>query len=82
VNPLGSETSLYEICYEYHGIQAHLNGLLPKYLPSLRVPVCLSLLSLLGNGSVKRYCGNEYTGNRKFQHALFAQQDAFTQYKE
>jgi hypothetical protein len=46
-------TSLYETYYVYHGTWVHLNGVLHKSLPSVCVSVCVSLLSLLGNGSVK-----------------------------
>jgi hypothetical protein len=39
--------------YIYHGTWAHLNGVLHKSLPSVCASICISLLSLLGNGSVK-----------------------------
>jgi hypothetical protein len=45
---LNAWTNLYETCYVYHGTWAHLNDILHKSLPS----VCVSSLSLLGNGSV------------------------------
>jgi hypothetical protein len=34
----------------YHDIWAHLNGVLGKSFPSVSVSICVSLLSLLGNG--------------------------------
>jgi hypothetical protein len=51
---LNAWTTLYESWYIlYHGTWAHLNGVLHKTLPSVCVPVCVPLLSLLGNSSVK-----------------------------
>jgi hypothetical protein len=60
VNPppnqlMNAWTSLSETRYVYHGTWAHLNGVLYKSLPSVCVPVCVSLLSLLGNGSVNTF---------------------------
>jgi hypothetical protein len=50
-------TNLYEtscVCvYIYHGTWAHLDDVLHKSLTSVCVSVCVSLLSLLGKGSVK-----------------------------
>jgi hypothetical protein len=46
-------TNLYETWYEYHGNWAHLNSVLHKSLPLVCVSVCVSLLSLQGNCSVK-----------------------------
>jgi hypothetical protein len=43
----------YETWYAYHGNWAHLNGVLHKSFPSVCVSVCVSLLSLQGNCSVK-----------------------------
>jgi hypothetical protein len=40
---------------KYYDTWAHLNGILHKSLPSVCVSVCVSLLSLIGNGSVKSY---------------------------
>jgi hypothetical protein len=57
VNPLlltfNAWTNLHETWYVYHGTSVHLNCVLLKSLPSACVSVCLSRLSLLGNGSVK-----------------------------
>jgi hypothetical protein len=39
--------------YIYNVAWAHLNGILHKSLPSVRVSVCVSILSLLGKGPVK-----------------------------
>jgi hypothetical protein len=39
--------------YIYYDIWIHLNGIFHKTLLSVCVPVCVSLLSLLGKGSVK-----------------------------
>jgi hypothetical protein len=39
--------------YVYHGNRAHLSGVLHKSLPSVCVSVCVSLLSLQGDGSVE-----------------------------
>jgi hypothetical protein len=50
---LNAWTNLYETRYVYHGNWAHFNGVLRKSLPSVSVSVCVSLLSLLGKGSVK-----------------------------
>jgi hypothetical protein len=50
---LNAWTNLYETWHVYHGNWAHLGGVLHKSLPSVCVSVCVSLLSLLGNGSVK-----------------------------
>jgi hypothetical protein len=44
---------LCEIWYVYHDTWTHLNGILHKSLPSIFASVCVSLLLLLGNGSVK-----------------------------
>jgi hypothetical protein len=45
---------------------AHLNGVLYKSLPSSVLCVCMCIpLSMLGNGSVKRYRGDEYTQEQK-----------------
>jgi hypothetical protein len=46
---LNAWTNFHETWYVYHGIGAHLNGVVYKSLPS----VCVSLPSLQGNGSVK-----------------------------
>jgi hypothetical protein len=55
--PILSSVSLdqffYETWYVYYGTSARLNGVLHKSLPL--VHVCVSLLSLLGNGSVKTF---------------------------
>jgi hypothetical protein len=48
----------------HHGTWAHLKGLIHKTLLSICVFVCVSL-SLLGNGSVKIYRGNEYARNNR-----------------
>jgi hypothetical protein len=47
---LNAWTNLHETWY---GTWAHLNGVLHKSFPSVCVSVCVSLLSLQGNGSVK-----------------------------
>jgi hypothetical protein len=49
---LNASTNLYGAWYLYHGIWAHLNGLLHKSLSLVYVSQHVSLLSLLGNGSV------------------------------
>jgi hypothetical protein len=51
--PLNTSTSLYETWYLYQNTWAHLNGVLHKSLPLVCVALCVSLQSLLGNGSVK-----------------------------
>jgi hypothetical protein len=51
--------SLYETWYVHHDTWAHLNGVLHKSLPSVCVSLCVSLLSLLGNCSVRSSCRNE-----------------------
>jgi hypothetical protein len=50
---LNAWTNLYETSYADHGTWAYLNGVLHKSLPSACVSICVSLLSLLGNGSVR-----------------------------
>jgi hypothetical protein len=50
---LNAWINLYETWYVYHGTWSHLNGGLHKSLPSVCMSICMSLLSLLGNGSVK-----------------------------
>jgi hypothetical protein len=50
-----ASTNRYEIWYVYHGVWAYLNGVLHKSFPSVCVSVCVSLLSLLGNGSVNTF---------------------------
>jgi hypothetical protein len=45
--------------------EPHLNGVLHKSLPPVCVSLCISNLSLIGNGSIKRYRDNEYTSNDK-----------------
>jgi hypothetical protein len=52
---LNTLTILYGTWYVYHDNLTHLNGVLYKSLPSVRVSVCVSLLSLLSNGSVNRF---------------------------
>jgi hypothetical protein len=56
VNPLLStfehlNQSLWNVVYHANGV--HLNGVLHKSLPSVCVSLCVTLLSLQGNGSVK-----------------------------
>jgi hypothetical protein len=46
-------TNIYETCYAHHGNWAHLSGVPHQSLPSPCVSVCVSLLSLKGNGWVK-----------------------------
>jgi hypothetical protein len=41
------------VCGLYHGTWTHLNGVLYKSLPSVRVTVCVSLITLIGKRSVK-----------------------------
>jgi hypothetical protein len=57
VNPpyklLNAWTNLYETWYVCHGTWAHLSGVLHKSLPSVCVSLCVSVLLLLGKGSVK-----------------------------
>jgi hypothetical protein len=48
-------TSLHETWYAYHGAWTYLNGTLHKSLSSVCVSVCVYLLSLLGDGSVKTF---------------------------
>jgi hypothetical protein len=50
---LPSLNILYETWYVYHGTGAHLSGLIHESLLSVCVSVCVSLISLQGNGSVK-----------------------------
>jgi hypothetical protein len=50
---LNAWTSLYVTWYVFHGTWAHLNGALHKSPPSICLSVCVSLLSLLDNSSVK-----------------------------
>jgi hypothetical protein len=52
---LNALTNLYETWYVYHNTWAHFSGVLPKSLPSICVTVWISLLSLLGNGSVNTF---------------------------
>jgi hypothetical protein len=52
---LNAWTNLYETWYAYHGTLAHLNGVLPKSIPTICVSVCVILLSLLDNGSVNTF---------------------------
>jgi hypothetical protein len=47
-------TNLYETWYMYHATWANLSGLFHKCLPSVSVYMCVSFVSLLGKGSVKR----------------------------
>lgn len=46
-------TALYETYNVYHGKWTHLNGILHKFLPSVCVSLCVFLLLLHGNGSIK-----------------------------
>jgi hypothetical protein len=50
---LNAWTNIYETWYVYNGNWTHLNGVLHKSFPLVCVSACVSLLSLLGNGSVK-----------------------------
>jgi hypothetical protein len=52
---LNDWTNHYEIWYIYHGTYAHQSGILHKCLPSVCGSVCVSLLSLIGNGSVNTF---------------------------
>jgi hypothetical protein len=53
---LNASTNLYEIWYiVYQGTWVHLNGVLHKFLPSVCVPVCITPVSLLCNGSVNMF---------------------------
>jgi hypothetical protein len=45
-------TNLYETWYVYHDTWTHMSGVLHKSFPSVCVSICVSPLSLLGNGSV------------------------------
>jgi hypothetical protein len=47
-----------------------LSGVLDKSLYSVCVRMC-NPPSLLGNGSAKRYCGNEYTRKRTVGDVIF-----------
>jgi hypothetical protein len=49
---LNAWTNLYATRYVYHGIWAHLNGVRHKFLSSVCVSLCVSILSLKGNCSV------------------------------
>jgi hypothetical protein len=74
---LNAWTNLYETWYVYHGTWAHLNGVFHKSLPSVCVPVCVSLLSLLGNGSVKTFPGQRiYATIEEFLDASFSMRSA------
>jgi hypothetical protein len=50
---LNAWTNLYEIWCICHDTWVHLSGVLHKSFPSIRVPLSVSLLSLLYKGSVK-----------------------------
>jgi hypothetical protein len=52
---LNAWTNVYETWYPYHGTWAHLNGVLRKFLRPVCVSICVSPLSLLGNGSVNTF---------------------------
>jgi hypothetical protein len=52
---LNTWTNFYVTWYVHHGTSVHLNGVLNKSLPSVCVTVCVSSLSLLGNGSVNTF---------------------------
>jgi hypothetical protein len=68
---LNALTSLYETWYVYHGTLAHLTYVLHKSLPSVFVSVCVSLLSLHGNGFVK--CIYFFGSRQRFgKHVLAA----------
>jgi hypothetical protein len=54
------------VCILYHGNWAHLNDLLHKYFPSVSVSVCVFLLSLQGNGSVK--CVPPFGSRQRLKH--------------
>jgi hypothetical protein len=57
-----ARTNLHKTWYVYHGNWAHLNGALHKFLPLVCVSVCVSLLSLKGNVSVKhvlKFCARQ-----------------------
>jgi hypothetical protein len=45
----------YETWYVYHGNWTHLNDVLHKSLPAVCVSLCVSLVSLLDNNSVKTF---------------------------
>lgn len=50
----------YKYILVCHGNWAHLNGVFHKFLRSICMTLCISLL-LLGNGYIKSYRGNKYT---------------------
>jgi hypothetical protein len=52
---LNAWTGVYETWYACHGNWVNINGVLNKFLPSVFLSVCVFLLSLQGNGSVKVY---------------------------
>jgi hypothetical protein len=56
--------NLYETWYAFHGTWVNLNGVLHKSLPSVCLSVLTYPLSLLGNGSVKRFRVTKYTHNK------------------
>jgi hypothetical protein len=49
---LNARFNLYETCYVYHDTEVHLNDVFHKSLPSAFMSAYVSLLLLLGNGSV------------------------------
>jgi hypothetical protein len=54
--PLSSftfECLIMKVDMYYHSIWTHLNGILQKCVPLVCVPVCVSLVSSLGKGSLK-----------------------------
>jgi hypothetical protein len=57
-------TNLYETWYTYHGTWAHFSCVLHKSLPSVCVPICVSLLSLVGKGSLK--CISPFVASQRF----------------
>jgi hypothetical protein len=70
---LNAWTNFYETWYVYHGISSHPNGVLNKSLPSVCVPVCVSSLSLLGNGSVSTFPRQRIHATvQKLFHASFS----------
>jgi hypothetical protein len=52
---------------------AHLNGVLHKSISSIYMSICISPLSLLDNGSGKRYCNSECRRNNRriVEHVVF-----------
>jgi hypothetical protein len=76
---LNGRSNLCETWYVYHGIWAHLNRLLHKSLQSVFAFVRVSLLSLLGDGSVNTFPRRVHATIEELLDASFSMSSIFYQ---